>query len=502
LTVPTVPAEAVVLRGICKSFPGVDALKSVDLVLNSGEVHAVVGENGAGKSTLLRVLAGAEQPDAGIIDLGGTARRFSGPADARALGISTVYQETSLFGPLSIAENIFSWGPPRGRAGFIMMKEMRSRTVAALATLGLEVDPTTRVAELTSAQRQLVEIARATMWSADVLILDEPTSSLSGRETDVLFREVRRLRDAGMAIAYISHRLEEVLALADRVTVLRDGAVVGSTPASTTTADDLIRMMVGRELTDLYGHGEGAVGDVVLDVAHLTSPGWFEDVSFTVRSGEIVGLGGLVGAGRTEVAMGLFGMMPTTGTVKLNGRPYRPRSPAYAMAAGVAYVTEDRRVGGLFPDLSVMQNLTVTQLARLSRGGFISSRAEHALAEQLVRSVDVRTATTDQAVRLLSGGNQQKVLFAKWLGLHPSVLIVDEPTRGVDIGAKAEIYRVLREHTQQGAAVLFISSDLPELIGVSDRVVVMHEGSVTGELAHDELNEEAVLQLAYQHQVA
>ena len=494
-------ASTVTLRGICKSFPGVQALRNVDLTLHRGEVHAVVGENGAGKSTLLRVLAGAEQPDAGIVEVGGTVQHFSRPADARTAGISTVYQETSLFGPLSVAENVFSWAPPRGRGGFILMGEMRRRSEDALARFGLEIDSTTRVVDLTSAQRQLVEIARATIASADVLILDEPTASLSVREIDVLFRELRRLRAAGMAIVYISHRLEEVFELADRVTVLRDGVVVGSLPISTTTPDDLIRMMVGRAVEDLYGHREVELGDVVLAVEHLTSPGWFEDVNFTVRAGEIVGFGGLIGAGRTEVALGLFGMLPTTGNVELHGKPYRPRDPAHAMVAGVAYVTEDRHVGGLFPQMSVTQNLTVTQLARVSRSSFISSRAEDALAAHLVHSVGVRTPTTDQPVRLLSGGNQQKVLFAKWLGRHPSVLIVDEPTKGVDIGAKEDIYHLLREQAAQGAAILFVSSDLQELLGVSDRVVVMYEGRITGELAHDEFSEEAVLRLASGHQL-
>lgn len=490
-------APVVALRGIGKRFAGVQALSEGNLELQRGEVHALVGENGAGKSTLMNVLAGIHTPDAGTVEVDGQQVAFSGPAAARRHGIEIVHQETSLFDHMSVAENVLAGRVPRGRLGTVADRSMRRLARECLAELGVRIAVESRLSELGVGQRQLVEIARALGTGARVVIFDEPTAALSTGEAEILFGVIARLRSAGTAVVYISHRLEEVFRIADRVTVMRDGRWVATRTVTELDSEQAIQLMVGRSLGDLYGQPAHQLGDPVLHVANLTLPGVFSDVSFTVRAGEIVGLAGLVGAGRTDIGLALFGATPKLGgTVQLAGRVFRPRSPSHALQRGLAYVTEDRRVGGLFADLSVADNIAVTHLRQASRAGLIRNAQLRRLAKTMIETLTVRTPSLNQPVRLLSGGNQQKVLLAKWVSNPLRVLIVDEPTKGVDVGAKADIYRLLRRLAAEGLAIIMISSEMTELVGMSDRIIVVHQGRLAGELPREAFEEELILRLA------
>jgi len=491
-------SELLEMKAVSKRFPGVQALDQVDFDLAAGEVHALVGENGAGKSTLMRILCGAYQPDDGEIYLSGERVVIQNPAQAQSLGISIVYQEFSLFANLSVAENIFVGRQPvSGYVGFVDRTAALRESKEYLDLFELAVDPDCPVGRLSVAQQQVVEIAKALSLDARILILDEPTSTLSEHETQLLFQTIRRLKERGLGIIYISHRLEEVFEIADRVTVLRDGHLVGTVSVSAVQPEALIRMMVGRQLQDLYGGRVTGSGEEVLRVEGLSSSGHFEDVGFTLHRGEILGLAGLVGAGRTDVARAVFGAQRyDAGHIYLEGREVLIHSPKDAMRLGIAYLSENRYDDELFLRMSVRENITVTHLEKFSRLGFMFSSLEAEEVVRFVQRLSIRTPGIEQQVMNLSGGNQQKVILARWLAIHPKVLIADEPTRGIDVGAKAEIYALLHDLAAEGVGILFISSELPEILGMSDRILVMNEGRVAGEVSGDEATEELIVALS------
>ncbi|WP_431047773.1 sugar ABC transporter ATP-binding protein [Streptomyces sp. P1-3] len=486
------------MEGVRKAFPGVVALDGVDFELRAGEVHVLLGENGAGKSTLIKMLSGAHRPDEGRILVDGTPVRIHSAQDAERLGIATIYQEFNLVPELSVAENIFLGRQPR-RFGLIDHRRMNADAAELLARVGVGVDPRTRVRELGIARLQMVEIAKALSLDARVLIMDEPTAVLTTDETDRLFRIVRTLREGGVGVVFITHHLEEIAALGDWVTVLRDGRSVEQVPAHT-DQDELVRLMVGRSIEQQYPRerGDAAPADrPLLKVAGLTRDGAFRDVSFEVRAGEVVGLAGLVGAGRTEVVRAVFGADPyDSGTVEVRGRALRGHDVGAAMDAGIGLVPEDRKGQGLVLDASVDENLGLVTLRRATRAGLVDRAGQRRAAARVAERLAVRMAGLDQRVGTLSGGNQQKVVIGKWLLADSKVLILDEPTRGIDVGAKVEIYQLVNELTASGHAVLMISSDLPEVLGMSDRVLVMAQGRIAGELSRQEATQDAVMALA------
>ncbi|MEV3857114.1 sugar ABC transporter ATP-binding protein [Streptomyces sp. NPDC050095] len=489
------PDELLRIEGIRKTFPGVVALDSVDFDLRRGEVHVLLGENGAGKSTLIKMLSGAYTPDEGRIYVGGEKVRIQGAQEAERLGIATIYQEFNLVPDLTVAENIFLGRQPR-RFGLIDRKRMEADAEALLARVGVNVSPRARVRELGIARLQMVEIAKALSLDARVLIMDEPTAVLTSEEVEKLFAIVRSLREDGVGVVFITHHLEEIAALGDRVTVIRDGRSVGQVPAST-PEDELVRLMVGRSIEQQYPRERPDTGGALLKVEGLTRGGVFHDVSFEVRAGEVVGIAGLVGAGRTEVVRAVFGADPyDEGSVEVAGRPLRRHDVNAAMAAGVGLVPEDRKGQGLVLDQSVEENLGLVTLRSATRAGFVDRTAQHTAAERIAGQLGVRMAGLGQHVRTLSGGNQQKVVIGKWLLADIKVLILDEPTRGIDVGAKVEIYQLINELTAAGHAVLMISSDLPEVLGMSDRVLVMAQGRIAGELDAADATQDSVMALA------
>ena len=484
------------VQHISKSFGGVHALQDVDFAVVPGEVHAILGENGAGKSTLIKILTGFHQPDSGEIFLEGRPVHFSGTREAQQLGIAAIYQEPSLFPDLDVAENIMVGRQPVGRWG-IDWRSMYAEATGLLKRLGLPIDPHTKARDLSVAQQQVVEIARSLSINAKVLIMDEPTSSLTLREVDELFAIVRQLRDAGTAVVFISHRLEELFAVADRVTILRDGAYVGTREMAGISTDEMIRLMVGRSLGELFPKQHVEPGAVVLETEELGVEGVFSGVSFQLRRGEIVGMSGLIGAGRTNVARAIFGTDPATaGTIKLDGKPVIIKTPDEAMALGIGYVPEDRKEHGLVLEMSIADNITLPSLARFARWGWLNEGRALVQAKESSQQLEVKMTGVDQKAQQLSGGNQQKVVLAKWLFVNPKVLIVDEPTRGIDVGAKTEVHALLREVARNGAAVIVISSDLPEVLAVADRIIVLREGRISGELNGASASEETVLRLA------
>ncbi|HEV7898319.1 MAG TPA: sugar ABC transporter ATP-binding protein [Planosporangium sp.] len=488
------------LSDVGKSFGSVRALHDVSLELFAGEAHALTGENGAGKSTLVKILAGVHRPDSGQVLLDGQPITFTGPADARNAGVAVIYQEPTLFPDLSVAENIFMGRQPRGSGRWphrIDRRAMHAETASLFARLGVSLDPTAPARGLSIADQQMVEIAKALSLRARVLIMDEPTAALTPGEVRRLFAVATALRAEGAAVLFISHRLEEVFVLCQRVTTLRDGRFVASGMVADLTADDLVRRMVGRHLDTLYPKAEASIGQVALTVDRLTREGVFTDVSFQVRRGEIVALAGLIGAGRSEVARAVFGIDRwDAGHVEVAGEPLRPASPTAAMAAGLALVPEDRRAQGLVMDASIERNLALTRLRSLRRGGLMSRRRERDRAADWALRLRVKYARLSDAVTMLSGGNQQKVVLAKWLATEPAVLIVDEPTRGIDVGTKAEVHRLLSQLAGRGLAVLMISSDLPEVVGMADRVLVMREGRLVAEIPRAEATEESIMSAA------
>jgi ABC-type sugar transport system ATPase subunit len=492
--------------GVSKRYGAIQALDAVNFQADAGEVHALVGENGAGKSTLINILTGAIPPDGGEIRLAGRRVHFRTSYEAARAGIAAVFQELSLVGSLSVAENIFANRQPVTWFNFIRTAELRRRTREILKTFDAGIEPDMLVEDLSIAQRQVLEILKALAANPCVLLLDEPTSSLTERETEILFALIRRLRGEGEAIVYVSHHLPEVLELADRVTVLRDGYRVATKRRSEITEASLIRLMVGRELRDIYGaRGEfDREAGARLRVENLARAGAFADVSFEIRPGEIVGIAGLVGAGRTELGRAIFGAEPASrGRIAIDGHEVRPRSPADAIRAGIAYVTEDRKSQGLFLHHGIRENLPAPRLERFAGAlDFMRDRRIDAYARDCRKDYRIVASDIQQVVNRLSGGNQQKVLLAMWMGLNPRVLIADEPTRGVDIGARNEIYGHLRRMALKGAAILLMSSDLQEILGLSDRVLVMRAGRIAAAFERDEATEEKIIAAALAGSVA
>ncbi|MEV1238739.1 sugar ABC transporter ATP-binding protein [Nonomuraea sp. NPDC049750] len=482
-------------EGLRKRFPGVLALDGVDLTVRAGEVHVLLGENGAGKSTLIKMLSGAYHPDEGRVLLDGRVVHIRTAGDAQRLGIATIYQEFNLVPELSVAENLSLGRPPR-RFGFVDTKKMHERAVELLARVGVDVDPRTPVARLGIARMQMVEIAKALALDARVLIMDEPTAVLTTGEVEKLFSIVRRLREDGVAIVFITHHLEEIAAIGDRVTVLRDGRSVGEVPADT-PQDELVRLMVGRPIDQQFPRERGQAGEPLLKVTGLGRKGVFEDVSFEVRAGEVVGLAGLVGAGRTEVARAVFGAdRYDTGEVTVRGRRPAPGDVVAAMEAGLGLVPEDRKGQGLVLGADIGENLGLVTMREATRAGFVDRGGQRRAAAEVAEQLGIRMTGLAQEVRTLSGGNQQKVVIGKWLEADAGVLILDEPTRGIDVGAKVEIYQLINQLTASGHAVLMISSDLPEVLGMSDRILVMARGRLVGELSAAEVTQDGVMALA------
>jgi len=490
------------VHGVRKAFADNEVLKGVDLAIDGGEVVALVGENGAGKSTLTRVISGVHRPDDGRVEVDGEAVTFRNPQDAMARGIQVIYQEFrhNLFPHLSVAENLFVKEDGR-RFGRVLVsrKEMERAASAAMSDLGMDIDPHQRVGRLGVAEQQMVEIAKAMGHDLKVLVLDEPTAALDDRESEALFTQVRRLREDGVGVVYISHRLDEVFALADRVVVLRDGVVALSGRTGDLSRDQVVAAMVGRTVDDFYPKAANARPDgAALELDGLTCAGEFADVSLSVRPGEVVGLGGVLGSGRGSLLRALFGLERLdAGTIRVNGEPVRPGSPAAAIRAGIAYLTPERGTDGLCAQRSVAENISLAALgAHTSRWGFVRRAAERRAVSETMAGLKVRAASPDIAVGSLSGGNQQKALFGKWVMTRPTVLLMEEPTRGVDVGAKTEIYRIINELTADGVAVLMVSSDLPELVAMSDRVLVMRAGRLAAELTGERITQQAVLEHA------
>jgi rhamnose transport system ATP-binding protein len=487
----------IALRGASKSYGAVRALRDADIALRPGEVRGLVGENGAGKSTLVRLLAGVQRPDSGVVLVDGQEVDLHSTADARDSGVAVIFQEPTLFPDLSVAENVVMGRHPLQALRRIDRRAMRREVAELLERLGVRLDPDRPVRGLSIADQQIVEIAKALSYDARVLIMDEPTAALSGPEVERLFGVVNALRERDAAILFISHRLDEVFAICSSVTVMRDGAVVFDDLLEGLTSDELVRKMVGRELGALFPKQEAQVGERVLEVKRLTREGVFFDVSFEVRAGEIVALAGLVGAGRSEVARAIFGIDRTdAGHVEVSGRRLPSGRPLAAMHAGIAFVPEDRRMQGLVMDLSVARNATLTRMRALTRLGLIRVGAENRLAREWADRLRLKYHRLEDPVGFLSGGNQQKVVLAKWLATEPKLLILDEPTRGIDVGTKAEVHRLMGDLAGRGLAVLMISSELPEVLGMADRVLVMHEGRLTSELSRDEADEERVIRAA------
>ncbi|WP_062378409.1 sugar ABC transporter ATP-binding protein [Demequina pelophila] len=486
-----------VLDKVAKSFGQVVALKSGSLELENGSIHALIGENGAGKSTIVKIIAGLYQRDSGRFEYLGEPVDFTTTAQSKDAGIAVIYQEPTLFPDLSVTENIFMGRQPTLSMGRIDRKAMREETERLFEQLGVRVDPDHPTRGLSIADQQLVEIAKAISLDARVLIMDEPTAALSGVEVERLFAVARGLRDEGRALMFISHRFDEVFALCDTVTVMRDGEYIATSAIAETSVDALVRQMVGRDVTNMFPKEVAEIGEVAMSVEGLTRTGVFHDVSFEVRSGEILALAGLVGAGRSEIVRAAFGVDPyDEGTVTVAGARLRPGDPSAAMAHGVALIPEDRRKQGAVLESGIARNITLATRGRLARGGLIWNALENDSAQEWASRLEVKATALDTLAGTLSGGNQQKVVIAKWLATEPRVLIVDEPTRGIDVGTKAEVHRLLSDLAGQGLAIITISSELPEVLGMADRVLVVHEGRITGEFSREEATPEAVMHAA------
>jgi inositol transport system ATP-binding protein len=486
------------LQGIRKEFPGVVALDNVQLRISKGSVHALMGENGAGKSTLMKIIAGVYQPDAGEIRLNGELVTLKSPLDALEQGIAMIHQELALMNWMTIAENIWIRREPKNRFGLIDHGKMAGMTRELFARLNLSLDPGMQVSHLTVAQKQMVEIARAVSYNSRILIMDEPTSALTEREVEHLFAIIRDLRERGIGIVYITHKMNELFEIADEFTVFRDGKYVGTHASKDVTRDDIIQMMVGREITNMFPKVDCPIGDVILEVKNLTIPGMFHDISFEIRRGEILGLAGLVGSKRSNVAEAIFGVEPAkSGEILIDGRPVEIRSPSDAMDHGLAFLTEDRKESGCFLTLNCVENIQSALITRSHvKAGFVDQATVTSLAEEMAAKLRIKTPNLQEIVENLSGGNQQKLLIARWLLTKPRILILDEPTRGIDVGAKSEIHRLITGLAAEGVAVLMISSELPEVLGMSDRIMVMHEGRVAGFLDRAEADQVKIMGLA------
>jgi inositol transport system ATP-binding protein len=482
---------------ISKAFPGVKALHDVQLTVRQGTVHALMGENGAGKSTLMKILNGMYTPDSGTITFRGTPVTIPDTLTALKLGISMIHQELSPVPYMTVAENIFLGREPVGRFGMIDWRKLVADTQQLLDRLEIHIDPNTVMKDLSVANTQMVEIAKAISYDASLIIMDEPTSAITEREVAHLFKLIRSLQAKGVAIIYITHKMNEVFQIADDITVLRDGAHIATVPAAQTTRDQLITMMVGRELISMFPKEEAPIGEVVLAVRDLTRAGVVQSISFDLRKGEILGLAGLMGAGRTEVIEGIFGIHPLdSGEITIHGRKATIKSPADAIQQGMALLTEDRKLTGIMGVLPVRDNMMIASLRNYETRGFLQKQVIEETCRQEQGRLEIKTPHMDQLIKLLSGGNQQKVLVSRWLLTAPDILILDEPTRGIDVGAKSEIHKLMCKLAQEGKAIIMISSELPEILGMSDRVLVMHEGKIGGEFMRADATQENIMRAA------
>lgn len=485
------------MEGITKAFPGVRALDDVHLEVHPATVHALMGENGAGKSTLMKVLIGMYHPDAGTIEFGGKTVHITDTATALRLGISMIHQELAAVPQMAVFENIWLGREPQNRLGLIDKRRMVAQTRELFHRWEIDIDPGRVMKTLSVAQAQMVEIAKAISYDSRLIIMDEPTSAITEREVEHLHRMIRQLRESGVGIIYITHKMDEVFRISDHVTVFRDGRHVATSPAVELDRAKLISLMVGRELTHMFPKEHADIGDVAMSVRGLTRKGKVEDVSFGLRRGEILGLAGLMGAGRTEVLEGIFGVAKIdAGEIEIDGKPVRIRQPADAIAHGIGMLTEDRKLTGIMGVLSVRDNMTVAALGRFSPAGILDKRRMDKVCKEQREALAIKTPSLAQLIRLLSGGNQQKVLVSRWLLTVPEILMIDEPTRGIDVGAKAEIHRLMSSLAREGKAILMVSSELPEILGMSDRVLVMHEGRITGEFTRDEVTQEKIMTAA------
>ncbi|MEK3976543.1 MULTISPECIES: sugar ABC transporter ATP-binding protein [unclassified Psychrobacillus] len=486
------------MTGISKAFNGNTVLNNVEFEIAPGEIHALMGENGAGKSTLMKILTGIYTRDSGEIKIKGNPVEFKNPKEAEQAGIAVIHQELNILPDLTVAENLFLGNEKTfGKSGILKTKEMNKAAKEVLLNLGLDVDVKTTARNLSVGKQQIVEIAKAISSNADVIIMDEPTAALTDREIETLFETIRALQAKGVSFVYISHRMEEIFAICDRITILRDGSYVGVRNVKETTFDEIVQMMVGRELGGRFPDRTSKIGDVKLVAKNLTRKGFFEDVSFELRKGEILGVAGLMGAGRTEVVQSLFGYKKLdSGELILDGKQVKINTPLDAIKLGFGFVTEDRKSEGLILDFSVKENLGITNFNKISKNGVVNNQKEKSLYDSMVKRLGVRTSGPDQTVKSLSGGNQQKIVIAKWLGIEPDILILDEPTRGVDVGAKKEIYSIVNTLAENGVSIIMISSELPEIIGMVDRVLVMHEGKITGEITKEEMSQEKIMHYA------
>lgn len=487
------------LENICKAFPGVKALNNVSISIEKGEVLALMGENGAGKSTLIKILAGAYKMDSGEIFCEEKKVQINDRNDSTKLGISIIFQELNLFSNLSVAENIFVNREFR-KAGFIYDRERANREASVLLEkVGLNCSPDTKLVELTISQRQMVEIAKALSADARLIIMDEPTSSLTDTEVDKLFEIINNLKESGVSILFVSHKINEVKRIADRVHVLRDGEYIATLPKDEITEEAIIKAMVGRSLENIFDKQYAEIGETALEVRNLSTKNFLKNISFNVRKGEIVGFAGLVGAGRSEVMRAVFGLDAITeGEILVNGKPVRIKSPSDAIKLGLGFVPEDRKNEGLFLRMSVMKNSSIVMLDKISKNGVINSAQEFDVTRDYVEKLNVKTPNLEKEVMELSGGNQQKVVVAKWLANNPQILIVDEPTRGIDVGAKKEIHNLISNLAKSGVAIIMISSEMPEVLGMCDRIYVMHEGRIKSELSRGEATQEKIMEVILQ----
>lgn len=489
----------VTMEGIDKSFSGNQVLNDVQFSVLPGEVHALMGENGAGKSTLIKILTGIHSKDAGKIEVNGQEKAFSSPKEAEKEGILVIHQELNIIPYLSVAQNMFLGKElTRGRSGILKEKEMYERTKRNLSMLGVEdIDPNETAGKLSVGKQQMIEIARALSTDAEMIVMDEPTAALTDKEIENLFNVIRSLQMKNVSVVYISHRMEEIFNICDRVTVLRDGEYAGTKELKETSFDEIVKLMVGRELGDRFPERQHPRGETVFEVRDLEREGHFSDISFDIKAGEVLGVAGLMGAGRTEIMETIFGAAKRKkGKILVDGKPVSIKHPADAIKAGIGFITEDRKDEGLVLHLSIRENIALTNLKTVSKKGWMSRKKEAELVDQLIKKLHVRTTGAEQDVQSLSGGNQQKVVIAKWLGIEPKVLILDEPTRGVDIGAKKEIYHIMNELTELGVAILMVSSELPEVLGVSDRIMVIHEGKLATVLEGKEATQEKIMKAA------
>ncbi|WP_034549863.1 sugar ABC transporter ATP-binding protein [Carnobacterium funditum] len=487
----------VTMKGITKSFGTNSVLKGVNIQLNGGKIHALMGENGAGKSTLMNILTGMHKYDAGEILIDGKETLYDNPKEAEEHGVSFIHQEMNTWPQMTVVENLFIGKEVKNKVGWLNKKEMEKRAKDIFDDLGITIDLNLEVQSLSVGQQQMIEIAKALMTNAKVLIMDEPTAALTEREIEVLFKIILTLKKKGVAIIYISHRMEEIFKISDSITVMRDGVSIDTTKTKETTVDEVVRKMVGRDLADYYPEKNSKIGDIIFEGRQLSNKGVFKNVSFSVHQGEIIGFSGLMGSGRTEMMRAIFGIDELEeGEVYLENKLLKIKTPSDAIHEGIGFLTENRKDEGLILDYSIRENISLPSIDGFKKKGIIDEVAEKDFVELLMKRLNVKAQSAELAVSNLSGGNQQKVVLAKWIGIGSKVLILDEPTRGVDVGAKREIYQLMNELTDRGVAIIMVSSDLPEILGVSDRVIVVHEGTIAGEFDRTEATEEKIMSLA------